>query len=79
MNMQGSAKLRCPSLSRGLRNHRLVANAVSAPSAPLVVSKTSQLSQLAGMTVLSIDTGDLAIIKRFAASGLITDASESPY
>lgn len=43
--------------------------------APLVVSKSSQLAQLAGMTVLSIDTGDLAVIQRFASSGLITDAS----
>ena len=52
-----------------------VHTSAAAAVAPLVVSKTSQLAQLAGMTVLSIDTGDLAVIQRFAASGLITDAS----
>ena len=52
-----------------------VRTSAAAAVAPLVVSKTSQLAQLAGMTVLSIDTGDLAVIQRFAASGLITDAS----
>jgi transaldolase len=30
------------------------------------------------MTVLSIDTGDLSIIKRFADTGLITDATTNP-
>ena len=30
------------------------------------------------MTVLSIDTGDLEVIKRFAATGLITDATTNP-
>ena len=40
--------------------------------------KTSQLSQLAALTVLSIDTGDLDIVKEFAATGYITDATTNP-
>ncbi|GAX73513.1 hypothetical protein CEUSTIGMA_g965.t1 [Chlamydomonas eustigma] len=47
-------------------------------TAPFVISETSQLSQLAKMTVLSIDTGDLAIIQKFASTGLITDATTNP-
>ncbi|KAG1675958.1 hypothetical protein FOA52_014202 [Chlamydomonas sp. UWO 241] len=69
----------------GLHTQRRTAVAVraSAPAAatapaPLAVSKSSQLAQLAAMTVLSIDTGDLSIIKRFAATGLITDATTNP-
>lgn len=38
----------------------------------------SRLAQLASMTTLSIDTGDLAIIKEFAETGLITDATTNP-
>uniref|UniRef100_A0A7S4VH01 transaldolase n=1 Tax=Alexandrium monilatum TaxID=311494 RepID=A0A7S4VH01_9DINO len=38
----------------------------------------SRLAQLAGMTVLSIDTGDLGLIKDFADTGLITDATTNP-
>jgi transaldolase len=45
--------------------------AVSAP--PL-----SQLAQLAGMTTLSIDTGDLDVLKAFAETGAITDATTNP-
>ena len=40
--------------------------------------KTSQLAQLASMTVLSIDTGDLDIVEQFAATGYITDATTNP-
>ncbi|OLP88208.1 Transaldolase [Symbiodinium microadriaticum] len=36
------------------------------------------LSQLAAVTTLSIDTGDLAIIKEYAETGLITDATTNP-
>ena len=81
MNMN-SMRFRVTQVAPGRRIHRgvssVVTGAASAPAAPLVVSKTSQLAQLADMTVLSIDTGDLAIIQRFASTGLITDASESP-
>jgi transaldolase len=44
----------------------------------LAVSPSSQLAQLAGMTTLSIDTGDLDVIESFAATGLITDATTNP-
>ena len=66
--------------SKGAINGAKVAQrptiARSVATQPLNVSKTSQLAQLAAMTTLSIDTGDLSIIERFASSGLITDASE---
>ena len=54
------------------------AGAVQTAPAPLAVSPSSQLAQLAKMTVLSIDTGDLAVIRRFASTGLITDATTNP-
>eukprot|EP00929_Paragymnodinium_shiwhaense_P059800 TRINITY_DN29924_c0_g1_i1.p1 TRINITY_DN29924_c0_g1~~TRINITY_DN29924_c0_g1_i1.p1 ORF type:complete len:407 (+),score=67.55 TRINITY_DN29924_c0_g1_i1:70-1290(+) len=44
----------------------------------LDVAPTSHLKQLADMTVLSIDTGDLDTIKKFASTGLITDATTNP-
>lgn len=51
-------------------------------SSPVVmkmdVSPTSQLAQLASMTTLSIDTGDLNIIEDFGSTGLITDATTNP-
>jgi hypothetical protein len=40
--------------------------------------EASQLAQLARMTTLSIDTGDLDIIKAYGATGLITDATTNP-
>eukprot|EP00873_Tetraselmis_striata_P018641 jgi/Tetstr1/438905/TSEL_027413.t1 len=58
--------------------HIRAATASTSPAAPLTVSDTSQLAQLARMTVLSIDTGDLGIIKRFADTNLITDATTNP-
>jgi len=51
------------------------------PTARLATSVAiadSRLAQLADMTTLSIDTGDLGIIKRFAETGLITDATTNP-
>ena len=45
--------------------------AVSAPP-------ESQLAQLAAMTTISIDTGDLSVIEEFASTGLITDATTNP-
>ena len=56
-------------------------NSVSARAcAPsmLDVSPDSHLAQLAGMTTLSIDTGDLDILEEFGATGLITDATTNP-
>lgn len=38
----------------------------------------SQLEQLAGMTVLSIDTGDLDTIAEFAKTGFVSDATTNP-
>lgn len=54
------------------------ATAAAAAPSPLVVSKNSQLRMLSEMTVLSIDTGDLSVIGRFAQTGVITDATTNP-
>ncbi|GAX21346.1 hypothetical protein FisN_6Lh088 [Fistulifera solaris] len=42
------------------------------------VSETSQLAQLASMTTLSIDSGDLQVIREYAETGYITDATTNP-
>ena len=42
------------------------------------ISPSSQLAQLAEMTTLSIDTGDLSVIEDWASTGLITDATTNP-
>jgi len=49
-----------------------------AMAASLTVSPSSHLAQLAGMTTLSIDSGDLDVIQQFGATGLITDATTNP-
>jgi len=41
-------------------------------------SESSQLAQLAGMTTLSIDSGDLKVIEELAKTGYITDATTNP-
>lgn len=46
--------------------------------APPVMMAASQLEQLASMTVLSVDTGDLTILAELAETGLITDATTNP-
>jgi len=51
---------------------------VAAADAAAVVKPGSQLEQLAAMTVLSIDSGDIHIIEKFAATGFITDATTNP-
>lgn len=38
----------------------------------------SQLEQLSTMTVLSIDSGDLKVIEKYAKTGFITDATTNP-
>ncbi|GKY95259.1 hypothetical protein MPSEU_000488200 [Mayamaea pseudoterrestris] len=43
-----------------------------------IASTKSQLAQLASMTTLSIDSGDLNVIRDFADSGYITDATTNP-
>ena len=42
---------------------------------PLVVSPTSQLAQLAEVTTLSIDTGDLDVIAQFSHAGVTLSMS----
>ena len=42
------------------------------------IAMASQLEQLAGMTVLSIDSGDLDVIQKYADTGHITDATTNP-
>jgi hypothetical protein len=44
----------------------------------VTASETSQLAQLAGMTTLSIDSGDLKVIEEYAKTGYITDATTNP-
>jgi transaldolase len=44
----------------------------------VTLSPKSQLAQLASMTTLSIDSGDLNVIQEFAATGYITDATTNP-
>ena len=47
-------------------------------SVPAAALRASQLEQLAEMTTLSIDTGDLDVIAKYADTGLITDATTNP-
>jgi transaldolase len=42
------------------------------------VLQASQLEQLSQMTTLSIDSGDLKVIKEYADTGFITDATTNP-
>lgn len=44
----------------------------------LFASSESQLAQLASMTTLSIDSGDLTVIEEYAKTGYITDATTNP-
>jgi hypothetical protein len=43
-----------------------------------MMAASSQLEQLAAMTVLSVDTGDLNVIEDLAKTGFITDATTNP-
>jgi transaldolase len=47
-------------------------------AAAVTASEKSQLAQLASMTVLSIDSGDLNVIREYASTGYITDATTNP-
>lgn len=44
----------------------------------IVLYAESQLAQLAQMTTLSIDSGDLQMIQKYATTGYITDATTNP-
>eukprot|EP00242_Pyramimonas_sp_CCMP2087_P013855 CAMPEP_0198207288 /NCGR_PEP_ID=MMETSP1445-20131203/10758_1 /TAXON_ID=36898 /ORGANISM="Pyramimonas sp., Strain CCMP2087" /LENGTH=175 /DNA_ID=CAMNT_0043880269 /DNA_START=102 /DNA_END=626 /DNA_ORIENTATION=- len=71
------SKLRVKPMSQRLSDSRSARLTVRA-SASASVKASSQLAQLASMTVLSVDTGDLKIIAELAATGLITDATTNP-
>ena len=43
-----------------------------------VEAEAGPLAQLAGMTTLSVDTGDLATVRRLVGTGLVTDATTNP-
>lgn len=47
----------------------------AAASAPL---RISALESLADITTLSIDSGDIDVVRRYAATGLVTDATTNP-
>ena len=57
---------------------QLGSSRASQPTMKLTVSPTSQLAQMAKLTTLSIDTGDLDVIKEYGETGLITDATTNP-
>jgi transaldolase len=44
----------------------------------LQAAQPSQLEQLASMTTLSIDSGDLNVVQQYADTGFITDATTNP-
>jgi transaldolase len=50
----------------------------AAAAAVTTATATSALHELAKMTTLSIDTGDLDLVAKFARTGLITDATTNP-
>lgn len=60
------------------KQHRMATASKTTLAAAVSASASSQLAQLASMTVLSIDSGDLNVIKNFAATGYITDATTNP-
>ena len=47
-------------------------------SMAVTASSSCQLAQLASMTTLSIDSGDLKVIEEYAKTGYITDATTNP-
>ena len=66
---QPSLLLRSPSSFLG-KLHQTATNAA--------VSTTTALDELAKMTTISIDSGDLDVVSQFAQTGLITDATTNP-
>ena len=70
-----------PSRMRSLFCLLIGAEALRAPTRTLrrpSLLQATQLEQLADVTVLSIDTGDLDIIEQYAKGGLISDATTNP-
>jgi hypothetical protein len=61
-----------------VQNHPAVPPRSALTRLHLEVAADSQLAQLASMTTLSIDSGDLEVIKEFADTGYITDATTNP-
>ena len=47
-------------------------------SMPRTILKASALEELSKMTTISIDSGDLDVVEKFAKTGLITDATTNP-
>lgn len=56
----------------------LPTTASSSSSNTRLFMRKSQLAQLADMTTLSIDSGDLKVIETYAKTGFITDATTNP-
>ena len=67
-----SAILSCLRTSNGFVPQRAPKMAPSLSAAP------SQLEHLSKITTLSIDSGDLEVIKKYADTGFITDATTNP-
>ena len=67
-----------PAALGALLQPRAGARCASPRCAAPTISPSSQLAQLAEMTTLSIDTGDLSVIEDWASTGLITDATTNP-
>lgn len=60
------------------QQYRIPKSSSSSSSSSQVKMAASQLEQLAEMTTLSIDSGDLKVIESFAQTGFITDATTNP-
>jgi len=58
--------------------HSLVSSSFMLSSSLLQATASSQLEQLSKVTTLSIDSGDLNVIEKYANTGLITDATTNP-
>lgn len=68
-----------PRLSYGFVSRTFGTKATQATARTQQLSAAaSQLEQLAGMTTLSIDSGDLKVIEEYAKTGFITDATTNP-
>ena len=77
-NQMLSSHRRLSSNARPTNNRgSILARAVQAPNS-VSITQTCQLANLAKITVLSIDTGDLNILRQWASTGVITDATTNP-
>ena len=64
--------------TRAKAGERSRTRASTAGAAVGVEAEAGPLAQLAGMTTLSVDTGDLATVRRLVGTGLVTDATTNP-